>query len=386
MISSHKVLVTDANYKHTLGAVRSLSMAGFIVDAIGSRFTLSGLSKFLNKTVFDERLFSENHIDEFLQFLVKNSYDVLLPIGARSVRLVSKYKKEIERCCKVPVSDIEKVDYCLDKKRTQSLAKSLGIKVPENYEISFKDGKIEITSEVRYPVFIKGSHEIFKRRPSIARNQQELISTLASWQRHDFAKSFPPLVQEFIEGHGFGYFALYKNGKCVQSFMHERIRESPAIGGPSTCAMSIYDENLMRLGQKLFDAIGWHGVGMVEFRKDERTDEYYLMEINPKFWGSLDLAIACGVDFPTMAAKMALGEEILPIEKYPTGVKFHWLYGGEIAHAIENPSSIPSIIRDSLNPNVKSNLWRSDPLPCILSFFQEMYRAARIMKEKYSAV
>ncbi|MBC7107310.1 MAG: ATP-grasp domain-containing protein [Methanomassiliicoccales archaeon] len=382
MSNSIKILITDANYKHTLGAVRSLSKAGFIVDAIGKKISLAGMSRYLNSIAYDDRLFDENHIDEFLDFLANKSYEVLLPIGARSVRLVAKFKKEIEKYCRTPVSEIEKVDYCLDKKKTCDLAKSLGISVPESFEVDFSKEKIDLPSKMRYPVFVKGSHEIHKRRPSIAKNEKELIEILRKWQNDAFSRDHSPLIQEFIQGHGFGYFALYKKGRCIQSFMHERIRESPAIGGPSTCAVSIFDEELMSLGQKLLDALEWHGVAMVEFRRDGRTKEYYLMEINPKFWGSLDLAIACGVDFPTMAVNMALDKEIVPIEKYEVGVKFHWPFDGEIAHAIENPSAIPSIMKDLLNPDVRSNLWRSDPLPSFLSFFEEIYRVARTMQER----
>lgn len=383
MNSKYRVLVTDANYKHTLGAIRSLSKAGFTVDAVGKKISLSGMSRYLNSIAYDDRFFNEHHMDEFLGFLKKECYDVLLPIGARSVRLVAKFRKEIEKYCKTPLTEIDKIDYCLDKKRTYDLAESLRISVPENFEITFENGKIVIPEKIRYPVFVKGSHEIHKKKPSIAKNEKELIDILRRWQSDSLVRNYPPLIQEFIRGHGFGYFALYKRGRCIQSFMHERIRESPPIGGPSTCAVSVFDEELMSLGQKLLDALEWHGVAMVEFRRDERTKDYYLMEINPKFWGSLDLAIACGVDFPTMAVNVALGKEVVPVEKYKVGVKFHWPFDGEIAHAIENPSSIPSIVRDLLNPDVRSNLWRSDPLPSFLSFIEEIYRVARTMRERF---
>jgi len=59
-------------------------------------------------------------------------------------------------------------------------------------------------------------------------------------------------------------------------------------GGPSTVAESIYDEELKRQGLLLLEALNWHGVAMVEFKKDSRDNEFKLMEINPKFWGSLD--------------------------------------------------------------------------------------------------
>jgi len=37
---------------------------------------------------------------------------------------------------------------------------------------------------------------------------------------------------------------------------------------------------------------------MVEFRVDARDGTAKLMEVNPRFWGSLQLSILSGADFP----------------------------------------------------------------------------------------
>ena len=65
-------------------------------------------------------------------------------------------------------------------------------------------------------------------------------------------------------------------------------------------------------GKKILDELKWEGVAMVEFKKDNSTGMYNLMEINAKFWGSLDLALVCGADFPGLMIDSALGKEIVP--------------------------------------------------------------------------
>jgi hypothetical protein len=37
---------------------------------------------------------------------------------------------------------------------------------------------------------------------------------------------------------------------------------------------------------------------MVEFKVNEQTGDWALIEVNARFWGSLPLALACGADFP----------------------------------------------------------------------------------------
>ena len=97
-------------------------------------------------------------------------------------------------------------------------------------------------------------------------------------------ETFPETVlQEYIPGHGCGLFATYQNGACKRVFMHRRVREYPATGGVSSCAESFYDARLEFYGTRMLDALHWHGVAMVEFRRDARDGEYKLMEINPKF-------------------------------------------------------------------------------------------------------
>jgi predicted ATP-grasp superfamily ATP-dependent carboligase len=89
--------------------------------------------------------------------------------------------------------------------------------------------------------------------------------------------------------------------------MHRRLRETPPSGGPSSCAVSIFENDLKSAGIKLLDHLQWHGVAMAEFKRDAKSSQLYLLEINPKFWGSLDLALDSGVDFPALAARVALG-------------------------------------------------------------------------------
>ncbi|MCK7577967.1 MAG: ATP-grasp domain-containing protein [Chromatiales bacterium] len=62
---------------------------------------------------------------------------------------------------------------------------------------------------------------------------------------------------------------------------------------------------MLAMAKKLLDAVSWHGVAMVEFRVT-LEGKPYLMEINTRFWGSLQLAIDAGVDFPYWLIRFAM--------------------------------------------------------------------------------
>ncbi len=67
---------------------------------------------------------------------------------------------------------------------------------------------------------------------------------------------------------------------------------------------------------------------MVEFKVDADSSKPLLMEINGRFWGSLQLAIDAGVNFPFLLLNMAMGKAgTLPENGYRVGVKSRWLLG-----------------------------------------------------------
>jgi hypothetical protein len=108
------------------------------------------------------------------------------------------------------------------------------------------------------------------------------------------------LVQERIpkEGDSLGVSALFdENSRVKAAFVHRRLREYPITGGPSTLRESVSRPEILELGLSLLKALDWFGVAMVEFKMDPRDDTPKLMEVNPRFWGSLQLAISSGVHF-----------------------------------------------------------------------------------------
>jgi hypothetical protein len=170
------------------------------------------------------------------------------------------------------------------------------------------------------------------------------------------------VIQEWIPGPGHGFFALFEHGGERATFMHRRIREFPITGGASTAAESFYDADLEEFGLRLLRALEWHGVAMVEVKRDARDGRFKLMEINPKFWGSLDLSIAAGVDFPWATVQMALGGLDGPAPPYDGNMRFQWVFD-DLMRAVAEPRSLGAFWRDLRNPRVRNDIARDDLRP-----------------------
>ena len=121
---------------------------------------------------------------------------------------------------------------------------------------------------------------------------------------------------------------------------------------------------------------------MVEFKKDNRDSEFKLMEINPKFWGSLDLAIASGVNFPHLICEMAVKGDIKPIFSYKTGVKFRWPFPDDFFCSFSSFGYFKSFILDFFKKDIKTNIDFSDIKPNIIQLLISLPSALNKMRKK----
>ena len=283
-----KVFVTDANYKHTLGVIRALGTQKIeVIAGASTRHAQSFYSKYCkSRKIYPNPENEEKFLKSIKYYLKKNKIDVLLPIGYNSTIILSKHKETVSKYTRLPIMDWESMKIAANKNKTMKLAQKIGIKMPKLYK------KIEDIKE--FPVVVKENKES---------GHVKYVNSIEELNKINIKDS---IIQEFIPGKGYGFFSLFNKGKIQVFFMHKRVREFPTTGGPSTAAISIYDSKLKSIGEKILKSLNWHGVAMVEFKKDIRDNEFKLIEINPKFWGSLDLALASGINFPYLTVKMAL--------------------------------------------------------------------------------
>jgi predicted ATP-grasp superfamily ATP-dependent carboligase len=147
-------------------------------------------------------------------------------------------------------------------------------------------------------------------------------------------EAYPLLVQERTFGDGVGIFLLRAQGVTHLQFAHRRLREKPPAGGVSTYREAIEPPSaLLTQCEQLLDALEYDGPAMIEFKQDGVTGEYVLMEINARLWGSLQLAIDAGVDFPVALVQMALGQPIAQRGAVAMGTRTVWELG-ELDHAL----------------------------------------------------
>lgn len=327
-----RVLVTDGDSRAALAVTRSLGRLGHHV-VVGERRSpsLAQSSRFcVERMVYpDPAGGSDAFVEHLRTFVMEQRIDVVVPVADVTTLLLTNHRDRFEPCCAVPFGQGSVVARAADKVDVYETAARIGVPVPRSVVVS-PLGPVPET-DFGFPVVVKPRRSRVRTEAgwvssavSYAADRRALLRDLAGRPRHDF----PLLVQERIEGPGLGVFACYQNGRPVALFGHRRLRERPPWGGVSTLSESTLLDDVARDGAvRLLDEIGWSGVAMVEFKRDLRDGLPKLMEINGRFWGSLQLAVDAGVDFPALLLRSLQPEAMGSPAPYKIGVRSRWLWG-----------------------------------------------------------
>jgi predicted ATP-grasp superfamily ATP-dependent carboligase len=151
-------------------------------------------------------------------------------------------------------------------------------------------------------------------------------------EKYKLTESRYPQIEEYVEGKGYGCSVLYSSGKFITHFTHRRLRDKIETGGTSTFREAAVHEGIETATKAIFDSLGWNGLAMCEFKVCPETGRFWFIEVNPRMWGSIALAIESGVEFPylawlcaTQGSKEAIDYQAL--YKVHTNWKARWLFG-----------------------------------------------------------
>jgi predicted ATP-grasp superfamily ATP-dependent carboligase len=367
------VLVTQGAMKHSLAIIQHLAAQGYAVSATvppNERRALARLSRHTTSTFVVEEQRESICLRDLLNVLRAQAFNVLIPVGYPVTEFVAKHAEELGQHVRFMSPGETACTHAGDKYAMAQFAASLGLAVPNTYAVTRLEDLDDLSATLSYPVVIKGRHEAGQKIIAYARDRAELHCRFRQLCQ-EFGLDDParyPIVQEYIPGWGCGFFALYQHGVPKRIFMHRRIREYPVSGGASSCAESFFDPELMALGRSLLDALRWHGVAMVECRFDTRTQRFTLIEVNAKFWGSLELALRAGADFAGDYVRGALGEPLGYSEDFQR-IRFQWPFDGDVLHATENTRAWGAVLRDFLSPSVAKGYHWTDPVPTLAKMY-----------------
>lgn len=322
------VLVTGGDERAALAVARSLGRAEHRV-VVGSRTgrSLAGASRFAAADVRlgDSLREPAAYLDRLHEVVEREGVEVVLPVTEADLLAVLSEKAALAPV-KVPFPDLAQFRAASDKTNVMRLADGVGLSVPAQSEVG-REEAAALPARAEGPTVLKPGRSVaggaklgvsYVPEGGPLRERVEELPDAA----------FPLLVQERVTGPGVGVFMLRWDGRILAEMAHRRLREKPPAGGVSVVRESVaLDPGIRRMAAELLEALDWNGVAMVELKLDGRTGRPYIMEVNGRFWGSLQLAIDAGVDFPRLLVDAVLGRTPDTVVTGRVGVRSRWLLG-----------------------------------------------------------
>ncbi len=341
----YSVVVTDGEERSALAVVRSLGRAGYRVHVAARRAgALAATSKWAAGVVVTPDPLREAgaFADAVVEYVRREAIDFVVPVTDASMLAMLPARDRLG-FSSIPFGTLESFVALADKAGLRERAARLGIAFPRQVELDWSDREQSLAGAVRLPAVIKPARSVAvpsaqsddavtpATTPVTAKfgiRHAATMDELAAIIRAMPRAAYPLLIQERIVGPGVGIFLLLWDDEILATFAHRRLREKPPSGGVSVYAESIEPPaGLAERSYELLREFGWRGAAMVEYKIEQATGTPYLMEINGRFWGSLQLAIDSGVDFPRLLMDRASGRPAAARGRYPAGVRGRWWWG-----------------------------------------------------------
>jgi predicted ATP-grasp superfamily ATP-dependent carboligase len=334
----NSVLITDpGGTQGALSIVRSLGRRNVATTLL----TQERLVPALFSRWHSERVYCPSSLDNLEGFMTNllriarsGKYITVFPMGDNSLLPISEHRDQLAPYLKLALPSHESVVKALDKSQTLKAAEEIGIPTPKTFCPRNLTEAKDISTKIQYPAVIKPRWScVWERngkalysRPYYVNSASDLLSTYAKVD-----KNFPaPLIQEYVPGYNISVGLLFDRGEPKATCFIRVYRTIPITGGTGVLRESVApDPTLLRYSSDLLKRLHWYGVAEVEFRVDSRDLTPKLMEVNARFWGSMNVAIQSGVDFPYLLYLLAIGKQVRPVFNYRIGVKYRWLDGDE---------------------------------------------------------
>lgn len=239
---------------------------------------------------------------------------VLLAAGDAEVKLVSQNFETLSRVYRLPTTPWSDLGTACDKAKAYQRATELGIGVPQVYNL----GSIAAaeSAAMTFPVVLKPNMRIQRNPLTLAKawraDDRETFLTLYR-RAAGYVGAANIVVQELVPGGGetqLSYTGLWNAGAPVAEFAARRLRQQPVEFGTGTFVDVIDEPEVIALGRKFLSSIRHHGLAEIEFKRDPRSGQLKLVDVNPRLWTWFGIAEAAGVDYGPLLVDIAYGKGV----------------------------------------------------------------------------
>lgn len=336
-----RVILTYGRSIIALAIAHSLGKHG--VEVIGCDdvdLTVLQFSKYVRET-FVHRPYQtdpDGYIEDLIEHIAKHRPRddrpyVLIP-SFRDATTIARYRERLEPHITVAAPPIEAIEAVLEKNAFARTAKAHGLSIPHTLVAESLD-ELREAEDFPEPAVVKPLNSHGGRGIRICSKKVEALAYAEQLERQTGSM---PIIQEAVQGEDYCLAVLCDHGEIVAHMAYQNLQQFPIESGQGVVRKTIDDAPFRASAQKLLRAVGWHGVGQIDYRWNGEG-EPLMIEVNPRFWAGLVHSIESGIDFPWLLYCVVLG---LPVEESSP----------EVGHLTNTPGlSWLSALQESIDSN-----------------------------------
>lgn len=277
----------------------------------------------------------DRFVGDLVDYLERTGATVLIP-GHEDILPIARLRDRFPAAIKIPVGDAAALALVSNKWQLVRLARECGVDVPASFKPETREELERRLHEIEYPAVIKPQVGNSAKGVFIVRNREEARARFDEVvDTYSLEPPRWPIVQAFAPGSGYGVCLLYNHGELCAAFCERYLRCKDGDVGTSVFRESVDAPALVERASALMRPLRWHGLVHLDFMCDLANGRMSLIEVNPRFWGALDLAVRAGVDFPWLLYRLAVDGDVARVASYRLGVRSRWIVG-EMLHVMNH--------------------------------------------------
>jgi predicted ATP-grasp superfamily ATP-dependent carboligase len=247
---------------------------------------------------------------------------VLISNCDESMAFIAAHGSELAKHYRVEQFRLDLRTAMLDKLETLKLARAAGVPTPQFWEISAPADVLALRDQIRLPVMVKPLDsarfaEDFGRKLFIVEKSLEEVADKVAFCQN---RGHPVMVAEMISGPDdlLSSYYTYRtpDGRFLYDYTKSIIRRWPVNRGGACYHQSQWLPETAEMGRRLFESIGWQGLGNVEFKHDSRDGELKIIEVNGRFTAAHRLVVEAGAPIDLAVYCHLTGQPAPRLEPY----------------------------------------------------------------------
>lgn len=295
----------------------------------------------------------------------RHGSEIVLPVDDTQLLALSRRRDELGAL--LPYPEHEVVVRATDRLELARAAERTGLAPPHTVSTveavaALSDERVVVKARSPRLHETSGGWSRFETRIGTARSARGWIAEIES-------AGGEAVVQKLVGGSLASLTLLTTPDQQLVAQIQQRAGGIWPVGaGSSTRASTVaVDPELSARALAFARDLRWHGLAQFQFLVGE-DGVPRLIDFNPRFYGSLSLAIGAGIDFPSLWAASVTGRPLPARASGRTGVRYQWL-GGDLRRAVrERRGNLVTDLAGSLRWGASAvrPIWSlRDPLPAL---------------------